>query len=108
MSIHHINIPTLHEIWSRDQTRIIDVREIKEYQEGHVPGARNLPLATILQHADTLPEERIYLICRSGMRSAKAAEALAKHGLTAELFTVDGGTLGWIEAGFATNRGEAA
>jgi rhodanese-related sulfurtransferase len=51
-----------------------------------------------------IPADRpVYVICRSGGRSAKAVEHLRSQGIDA--VNVTGGTLAWIEAGNAVETG---
>lgn len=63
---------------------IIDVREPEEYREGHVPGARLLPLGTIdaASAAAVIPakDSTVLVYCRSGVRSKKGAAKLAGLG----------------------------
>lgn len=63
---------------------IVDVREPAEYSEGHVPGARLLPLGTIKEEtaAALIPSEdsEVLVYCRSGVRSKKGAAKLAALG----------------------------
>ena len=63
---------------------IVDVREPAEYSEGHVPGARLLPLGTISEEnaAAVIPdkETEVLVYCRSGRRSKMGAEKLADLG----------------------------
>lgn len=65
-------------------TPLIDVRTPEEYKDGHIQGSLNLPLDTI--KAGAVPEaekqEKIYLYCRSGNRSAEAKSILEKSGYT--------------------------
>lgn len=83
---------------------LIDVREPDEYVEVHAVGARLIPLAEVPEHADDLPTDTpVYLICRSGARSAKAAELLRSRGIDA--VNVFGGTLAWLDAGLPTATG---
>lgn len=78
---------------------IIDVRTPEEYhgELGHIAGARLLPLQTI---ADSLSALSVYkdstliLVCRSGRRSAVAAEMLAKAGFK-EIHNLKGGMISW-------------
>ena len=64
---------------------VVDVRTREEYAEGHIPGAINIPVETL---GSTRPEElpvldqRIYVYCRSGRRSAEAAGILRSLGYT--------------------------
>ena len=79
--------------------RLIDVREEDEFTEVHVKGAEHFALSRIKE--GEMPEDdgrRVALICRSGARSAQAAEALENHGFS-EVINVEGGTLSAIEAG---------
>ena len=57
---------------------LVDVRERKEFQGGHIPGAINLPLSEIRKAEDVLEdyEAPIFVYCQSGARSSKAAAAL--------------------------------
>ena len=81
-------------------TPIIDVREMNEYTAGHVPGAKLIPVNTIMHRTDELPKDRsIVFICALGQRSALACEMAAALGFT-DLYNVEGGTNGWIEAGY--------
>ncbi|NLA35226.1 MAG: rhodanese-like domain-containing protein [Actinobacteria bacterium] len=85
-------------------TTVIDVREENEYDEGHVPGARFVPLSELEARADAVPaDEPVMVICRSGARSAKACGILAALGR--DVTNVAGGTMAWIDAGFAVNTG---
>ena len=83
---------------------VIDVRQPDEYDEGHVPGARLIPLAEVGQRLDEVPAgAEVLVVCRSGGRSLKAAEVMAAAGRQA--VNVAGGTLAWIEAGHPVARG---
>ncbi len=80
---------------------VIDVRTDEEWAEGHVPGAVHVPLATLSPtHPEIakLPKDQpVYFICRSGGRSARAADQMASAGYKA--VNVEGGTMAWIDAG---------
>ncbi len=83
---------------------VVDVRTPEEFAQGHVPGAVNLPLEAVAQWADTLPKDRpVYLYCRSGNRSQKAAEYLKNKGYT-NLYNVEGGVLAIERAGYPLVR----
>lgn len=86
-------------LWERirgsDAPLMIDVREPREYKQGHVPNAKLMPLATLLTQKPELPENgEIVLICRSGRRSLRAAAALHAYGYES-LSILQGGMLGW-------------
>lgn len=64
---------------------IVDVRNIDEYQAGHIPNAQLVPLPQIADIAEKeLPnkEQLLLVYCRSGVRSKKAAGILASLGYT--------------------------
>jgi rhodanese-related sulfurtransferase len=53
------------------KTVLIDVREISEYQSGHIPGAVNIPLRSLPEHLEQIPSDQpVILYCSSGYRSA--------------------------------------
>ncbi|WP_338600388.1 rhodanese-like domain-containing protein [Saccharopolyspora sp. SCSIO 74807] len=89
-------------LW-RQGTRLIDVREAEEYASGHVPGAVNVPLADVVASPERFAGQECYVICRSGGRSRRAAEAMNAAG--ARAVSVSGGTSGWIEAGNEVEQG---
>ncbi|MGW2634556.1 MBL fold metallo-hydrolase [Streptomyces chattanoogensis] len=61
--------------------QLIDVRNPAEYAAGALPGARNLPLATLADHLAHLDREQpVFLYCRSGNRSVIAAALLEARG----------------------------
>jgi len=79
--------------------RVIDVREQDEWDEVHVRDAELFPLSR-LQRGE-LPEDDgrpVALICRSGGRSAMAAQIFEQGGFP-ETINVEGGTLAAIAAG---------
>ena len=61
---------------------LMDVRTAQEYAEGHIPGSINVPLQTIAQVEETVPEmdTPVFVYCLSGARSRRAAVFLEKLG----------------------------
>jgi rhodanese-related sulfurtransferase len=81
-----------------DNVWLLDVREDDEWVAGHAPGARHIPLGQLGDRAGEVPQdELIYVICRSGMRSGRAVQALAGAGWRA--VNVAGGMQDWAAAG---------
>ncbi len=81
--------------------RVIDVREPAEFtgELGHLPGATLVPLASVIAHAASWKkEEALLVVCKSGGRSANAAQALTKLGFP-KVMNLVGGMMGWNQAG---------
>ena len=85
----------------RQGAAFIDVREPDEFAVAHAAGTRLVPLNTIFTDPTLIPlDTDIVFICRSGRRSAMAAEmAAASGGARGALYNVEGGTDAWLEAG---------
>ncbi|HEY9143391.1 MAG TPA: rhodanese-like domain-containing protein [Arenimonas sp.] len=90
---------------------VVDVREPAEFAEGHIPGAVNIPRGVLEFEVDGHPavncvrdpalghrDQPIVLQCRSGARSALAADALRRLGFV-EPLSLAGGIVGWTSAG---------
>jgi len=89
---------TVGELDGRRDVTLIDVREPEEFSEGHVPGARNIPLRMISDHVAELHAlGTVYVICQSGRRSAQAAALL--DAADVPVVNVVGGTGAWIATG---------
>lgn len=76
------------------KVKVIDVREPGEFQMGHIPGAKNVPLGKIDRYDQA--EGPVYVICHSGMRSKQGASVLIEKGL--EAYNVKGGMMSWTGA----------
>lgn len=60
---------------------VVDVRDIEEYKEGHIPGAINIPVATFASQSEVLDKKKkIIVYCNSGGRSYNAYRKLKKLG----------------------------
>jgi rhodanese-related sulfurtransferase len=93
---------------------LLDVREPGEFSQGHIAGAVNFPRGVLeaqlpmhpqFKDAESPLEEMnqkdIYLICRSGARSAMAAEAMQRLGFE-KIYSVAGGMMEWTNQGLHT------
>jgi molybdopterin/thiamine biosynthesis adenylyltransferase/rhodanese-related sulfurtransferase len=80
-----------------ERLEIIDVREPYEWQIGHIPGARLVPLDRIQQEIPRLDKSReTILYCKVGARSRFAAQQLAEAGV-ADVRNLAGGIIRWID-----------
>ena len=76
---------------------IIDVREPYEWEIGHIPGARLVPLSRIAEEIPRLDKRReTILYCKVGARSLRAAHQLADAGVR-DVRNLAGGILRWID-----------
>ena len=86
--------------------RVIDVRELDEYVDGHVPGAVHVALGTVPQHGAAFQGAgTTFVICKAGGRSMRACEFLAQQGI--ETANVAGGMLDWVAGGRPVVTGAA-
>ncbi len=93
---------TVQQLRERDGVPLIDVREVDEYAAGRVPGAVNVPMSTIGDNLDKLPDGAFDVICAAGGRSGRVVQALEARGY--DVTNVDGGTNEWIAAGYPVER----
>ena len=77
---------------------LLDVREDDEWAAGHAPDAVHIPVGALSGRAAEIPTDReVYVICRSGARSAYASQALAGGGWST--INIADGMTGWAVAG---------
>ncbi len=82
-------------------TLVLDVRNRSEWNEGHVPGATNIPLAELVSRVDELraySDRPVVVHCQGGSRSAVAASVLQAAGFS-DVSDVEGGFRAWVGAG---------
>ncbi|MTT32668.1 rhodanese-like domain-containing protein [Terrilactibacillus sp. BCM23-1] len=77
------------------KAQLIDVREPNEFDNGHILGARNIPLTQLkMRKTEIRKDKPVYLYCANGFRSARAAAVLRKMGVK-ELYQLKGGFKKW-------------
>lgn len=105
MSIREISVGELATILERGGV-VVDVREPDEYREGHIPGARLVPLAQVPESLETFRKPvPVYVVCMTGGRSMRACEFLHEAGVT-NVVNVAGGTMGYAALGHALTGGD--
>ncbi len=83
---------------------LVDVRERAEWQQGHAPKAKLIPLGPLANRLTEIPRERdVLLICRSGNRSGSAQRQLLQPG-DERASNVSGGMNAWMSAGLPVER----
>lgn len=82
-----------------ESVTLVDVRELSEYQQAHIPGAILKPSSTLSDSdmKQLLEWENLVLYCRSGRRSRQVAEKLVSLGKQC-VFDLQGGIIAWQEA----------
>lgn len=114
-AIKEVSIDDLASALKQDaDTVLIDVREPAEYSQQHIIGSVNYPRGVLEMNIHNHPKvaasgcepqmalqqlaaSAIYVICRSGARSALATESLQRMGFT-QVYSVAGGMQAWIDA----------
>ena len=86
-------------------TLLVDVRNAEEWRDAHIAEAHHCHLGLLPDSLDDLPGDGpLLVICHSGARSAIARSILLAHGRRA--INVEGGMIGWIQAGLPYVQGE--
>jgi rhodanese-related sulfurtransferase len=78
---------------------VVDIRDTQEWSDGHIPGARLVPLDDLrADPAKTLPRSNIVFVCGQGLRSLTAAKLADRLGI-GKVYSLDGGISNWTRAG---------
>jgi rhodanese-related sulfurtransferase len=88
------------QLINRRDALVLDVRDKADYAAGHIPNARNIPLAELsgrLREIEKFKSRPIVINCQTGARSASVCSLLTKNGF-GEVFALSGGLKGWVEA----------
>ena len=87
-------------------TLVLDVRDEKEFAEGHLPKARHVPLKDLATRVGELAKFKakpVIVTCRSGVRSGAAARALKAQGFGA-VYQLKGGIAEWQKASLPVEK----
>lgn len=91
---------------SKENARILDVRTPEEYHDGHIYGSILLPVDKIKEKIENvLPnkDQKIYVHCRSGIRSTKATKEMLKLGYS-NVHNMQGGIMAWQDKGYPVSK----
>jgi rhodanese-related sulfurtransferase len=89
------------QLINRAKTTILDVRDGAEYASGHLPDAKNIPLAelgTRIGELDKMKNRTIVVVCQKGNRAFGAAKVLERAGFE-QVVVLEGGQAAWQTAG---------
>jgi len=84
--------------------QLLDVRTSEEYEVGHLKDSQNVCVtdSDFKEKAAKFDKNKpVYVYCKSGGRSARAAKILSEMGFT-KIYDLDGGITAWDEAGMET------
>ena len=85
-----ITFNNFYQLYQKESLSVLDVREVEEFETLHLEGARNLPLSQLADAYEQLDKTQpYYVICKSGIRSARACQFLTEQGY--EVVNVQGG-----------------
>ena len=87
------------QIVNQHKGRFVDIREVDEFNNGHIADSIHLPLSSLADKVSSLkkPERPVIVVCASGQRARKAAKQLSSHGFT-DIYVLKGGLTTWKEA----------
>jgi len=78
---------------------VVDIRNTQEWSDGHIPGARLVPLETLRADPEkSLPRSNIVFVCSQGLRSLTAAKLADRLGI-GKVYSLDGGISNWTRSG---------
>ncbi|MBN2010035.1 MBL fold metallo-hydrolase [candidate division KSB1 bacterium] len=101
---NHIELSSaedLHDMITGDDNFVLlDVRTPLEFEDNHIDGAINIPVADLrTRHHELEKDKTTVIICSSGNRSSLGASILKQHGFT-DIYNVAGGMTGYSAAGY--------
>lgn len=82
---------------NNDNAKVIDIRDSKEFEEGHISSSQNIPLSKLdaeLENLKTLTVPIIF-VCKMGTHAASAVQKLGSE----NVFRLSGGVMSWTSAG---------
>ena len=91
---------------NHEEAVVVDVRSMKEFKDGHIINAQNIPLngfADNLKQIEKHKSKPIIVACRSGSRSNAACNSLRKAGFE-NVFNLRGGMMAWESANLPVKR----
>lgn len=104
--IQTINAEQFNKLLVLDEIQLVDVRTPEEFKTGHIKDAENIDYnnENFKSKISSLDKSKPVLVyCRSGKRSANAAEIMKELGFT-KIVSLDGGMISWEAANLPTSK----
>jgi phage shock protein E len=100
----NVDVATVKALQGRDDVVILDVREQSEYDAGHIPGVKLIPMGTVANRLAEIPKDKpVIVTCHSGNRSGQVTEYLRGQGYT-NVHNMLGGITAWQAAGYPVEK----
>ena len=91
------NMVTIDTVKANKDAEIIDIRGVAEFNSGHIVGAKNVFIGTLLQNLDKVPKDKpVIMHCQGGDRAAIGYSLLVKAGYT-NIANYSGGINEWVK-----------
>ena len=99
-----LDIATAKSLHGQDNVIFLDVREQSEYDEGHIPDVKLIPMNSVMDRLSEIPKDKTVIVtCRSGNRSGQVTDYLRKQGF-ANVHNMQGGLVAWQGAGYPVEK----
>lgn len=97
----NVNVSDFSELVKSDMGELLDVRTVREFQSGHIDGAKNIVFSmfgfeSVLKGLNK--NKTYYIYCRSGSRSGRAMKVMKKVGFK-NVYNLNGGLMTWQSRG---------
>lgn len=101
----NVNAPDARALMAKKSGLVlVDVRTPEEFQQGHLKGAKLIPLNQLQQRMNEIPRDKPILVyCAVGARSLNAARFLSSQGYR-DVYQISDGLVGWYKNGFPIER----
>lgn len=87
----------LHHPGQRHAPLVIDVRPVRHFNRGHIPGSHHFSRALLL--SSELPDQDLVVIAENDQRAGELGEALHQRGFHRQIRSLHGGLPAWVQAG---------
>jgi rhodanese-related sulfurtransferase len=99
-----VNVKTVAQIKNMPEVLVLDVREQFEYNEGHIPGVKLIPMNEVSSRLGEIPTDKTVVVtCRTGNRSSQVADYLRSKGYS-KIVNMQGGIVAWQQAGLKVEK----
>ncbi|WP_341537082.1 rhodanese-like domain-containing protein [Methanosarcina barkeri] len=106
LPVDEVSLISVHDLKNKlekhEEMTLLDVRKEKEWNEGHIQGAKHIYVGKLNKNMDKVPKDsQVIVYCDSSRRSSIAASILKKNGYN-NVYNVLGSMTAWKNAGYST------